>query len=171
MYTDRKIALVRLGNEALAESRKQQQQGGDGDTKTAAAQQQLYTYISSGINTNDDNNTNDNDEDGTVLFFGVDQMRSLPSALDRALKFYELAGQRGSAEGWYNRGHLRCRIAHSKEEGDGDDDGSSSNKSSLQDKREDGIGDGNSNVSSSWPGTAIVPPEFVKALQAFRNAM
>ena len=112
MYTDRKIALVRLGNEALAEYRKQQQQ--------------LYTYISSGMDTKDDNNTNDNDEDGTVLFFGVDQMRSLPSALDRALKFYELAGQQGSAEGWYNRGHLRCRIAHSKEEGDGDDDGSSS---------------------------------------------
>jgi len=75
----------------------------------------------------------------------VERLRSL-SATERAAELYRSAGERGSAEGWYNRGHLIWEIARS--------DGAERWSASTDE----------GSVRSSG-GAAVT------ALEAFRNAM
>jgi len=96
-----KDALVRLGNEALEDARRQPSDGnGDEDERRAAAQR-LYSYVL-GVGNSE-------------ASVDVEILRSMPSSMDRALKLYELAGERGSTEGWYNYGHLLWGIAQSNQ--------------------------------------------------------
>jgi len=112
-----KDALVRLGNEALVLARSNAT-ADDGD---------IYTYISGSL------------DEATIV--DVQELRSMPSAIDRALKLYELAGKRGSAEGWYNRGHLLWEITHSNEKDGKNNDGSEETLQAFRNAMKLGDGD------------------------------